>query len=136
MKKFDSVELTLRPIAQKLKVERASMPRMIILYGRSFGVCADVYLFFKADLGDDITEPKDAPELSRFRLVDVFTSVTDEPQKDRIIKAFTKTSQLRIIIATVAFGVGIDCPDVQQIVHIGSPHDISKRLGMQVGMGN
>ena len=53
------------------------MIRMII-YGRSFSVCADVFLYFKSQLGENITEPIDAPDLAKFRLVDVFTSVTDQ----------------------------------------------------------
>ena len=56
--------------------------------------------------------------------MDIFTSVTDQSQKDGILDAFTRDSQLRIVIATIAFGMGIDCPDVRQIVHIGLPDDI------------
>ena len=37
---------------------------------------------------------------------------------------FTTQSSLRIVIATVvAFGMGIDCPDVRQIIHWGIPAD-------------
>ena len=74
-------------------------------------------------MGDNITEPTDAPGLAKFRLVDMFTSVIDQHQKDGIIDAFTRNSQLSIVIATVVFGMGIDFPDVRQIVHIGSPDD-------------
>ena len=122
VKMFESVEITFKPVAERLKAERTAMPRMII-YGRSFGMCADVYLFFKSELGESITELTDAPDLSKFRLVDVFTSVTDQHQKDGIVDAFTRNSQLRSVIATVAFGMGIDCPDVWQIVYIGLPND-------------
>ena len=125
--KFEATSSTLEPVVERLKLERTKMPRMII-YGRTFGICADVYLFFKGELGDNITEPTDAPNLSRFRLVDVFTSVTDQHQKDGIITAFTTESQLRIVIATVAFGMGIDCPDVRQIVHIGPPDDVESYI--------
>ena len=121
--KLEAIPTTFKPVVERLKAERAKMPRMII-YGKSFGVCADLYLFFKAELGDCITDPVYAPNLSRFRLVDVFTSVTDQHQKDGIINAFTRDSQLKIVIATVAFGIGIDCPDVRQIVHIGVPDDV------------
>ena len=79
------------------------MPRMII-YGRSYGICADIFFYFKSQLGEDITEPVDAPDLAKFRLVDVFTNVTDQSQKDRILDAFTRDSQLQIVIATIAFG--------------------------------
>ena len=86
--KFEAIPSTFKAVVERLKAERTKMPRMIV-YGKSFGMCADVYLYFKAELGDNITEPRGAPNLSRFRLVDVFTSVTDQHQKDGIINAFT-----------------------------------------------
>ena len=51
----------------------------------------------------------------KFRLVDMFMSCTEEYVKEEIIKIFTKESKLRIVIATVAFGKGIDCYNVQQM---------------------
>ena len=35
---------------------------------------------------------------------------------------------LRIVVATVAFGMGIDCKDVRQIVHVGLPDDVSSYI--------
>ena len=58
----------------------------------------------------------------------MFTSVTDTAQKDYIIKAFTSESHLRIVVVTIAFGMGIDCPDVRQVVHIGLPSDIESYI--------
>ena len=121
--KFQDVPTTFKAVVERLKSEREKMPRMII-YGKSFSVCADIYLFFRAQLGKSITEPTSAPDLSRFRLVDVFTSVTDQQQKDGIINAFTRDTQLRVVIATIAFGMGIDCPDVREIVHVGVPDNV------------
>ncbi len=43
--------------------------------------------------------------------------------KNEIIKKFTTKSHLRIVIATIAFGMGIDCPDIRQVVHWGVPDD-------------
>ena len=63
-------------MVERFKSERITMPRMII-YGRSIGMCADIYMFFKSQLGTEITEPIGAPNLTKLRLVDVFTSVTD-----------------------------------------------------------
>jgi ATP-dependent DNA helicase RecQ len=33
-------------------------------------------------------------------------------------------TQLRLVIATVAFGMGIDCPHVRQIIHVGPPDNL------------
>ena len=35
-----------------------------------------------------------------------------------------ETSTLRVVFATVAFGMGVDIHNVRQIVHIGPPHTI------------
>ena len=42
------------------------MPRMII-YGKLFGVCADIDIFFRAELGDSIIEPLHAPNLAMLK---------------------------------------------------------------------
>ena len=45
--------------------------------------------------------------------------------KDSIIRSFCHPdSHLRIVTCTVAFGMGIDCPNVRQIVHWSAPADI------------
>lgn len=73
--KFEAVATTFKPVVGRLQAEGTRMPRMmIILCGKSFGIFADIYLFFKAELGDNITEPTHVP--GWFRMVDVFTSVT------------------------------------------------------------
>ena len=125
--KFEALATTFKPVVEKLKSERISMPK-IIIYGKSFSICVDIYLFFRAELGESITKLIGEPNLARFRLVDVFTSVTDQHQKDGIINAFTRPSQLWVVIATIAFGMGIDCPDVRQIVHIGLPDDVESYI--------
>ena len=33
-------------------------------------------------------------------------------------------SSLRVVIATVAFGMGIDCAAIRQVVHLGAPDDV------------
>ena len=54
----------------------------------------------------------------------MYTSCTDERTKSKISKLFVKPSQLRIVIATVAFGLGINCPDVHDIIHFGPTDDV------------
>jgi ATP-dependent DNA helicase RecQ len=58
----------------------------------------------------------------------MFTSVTDSEIKEEIIKLFTKESDLRIVVATIAFGMGIDCGDVREVIHVGAPDDVESYI--------
>ena len=119
-----SVEEVFTPIADKLKHKRANMPRVIIFCKRC-EECAMLYQFFLSNLEEEFTEPVGAPNLSRFRLVDMYMSATDESVKRTVVESFCKVdSPLRVIICTIAFGMGIDCPDVRQVVHWGVSDDI------------
>jgi len=51
----------------------------------------------------------------------MYTSCTNPVIKDTILTQFTKLKNPRVLIATIAFGMGIDCPDVREVIHYGSP---------------
>ena len=101
-----------------------------IIYSRSFGVCADIYLYLKDQLGTALTNPEHAPDLPEFRHVDMFTSVTDPTHKSEIIRLFKGDphGNLRIVVSTVAFGMGVDCPNIGQVVHVGLPDDVGSYI--------
>ena len=115
------------PLLARLKKDRVSTPRTIV-YCHSYSMCADIYLYLLKNLGDEFTEPIDAPNVPKYRMVDMYTSVTDQPQKELIIELFTHQTHLRVVIATVAFGLGIDCPDVRQVFHVRMPEDIESYI--------
>jgi len=124
----DSISVTFKPILVQLTKERCKLPR-IIIYCQKYEECADLYMYFRDELGKAFTEPPNSPDMSRFRLVDMFTAVTDTEVKEQIMRSFNNPSApLRIVCATVAFGMGIDCPDVRQIIHLGVPNDIESYI--------
>ena len=53
----------------------------------------------------------------------MFTRSTHSSAKKKIIEHFTIPSTLRIVIATIAFGMSINCPDIRQVIHWGVPED-------------
>ena len=120
---FSTLEQTFSSVAERLQKERAKC-HCLIVYCRTFGDCANLYLYFKSYLGRGFTEPPGAPDFPRFRLVDMFMSCTEEIVKESIVRLVTSDSCLRVVIATVAFGMGIDCHEFRQVIHLGSPNDI------------
>ncbi len=97
----------------------------MIIFCRNFVDCSSLYELFSDSLGPEFTEPVGVPNISVFRLVDMYASPTQKAVKDDILDSFSKQGgQLRIVISTVAFSMGIDCPDVQQIVHWGPSSDV------------
>ena len=56
------------------------------------------------------------------RVNELFTGATDEQSENRIISTFRKkTSNIRVL---VAFGLGIQIPDVSFVVTWGSPKSV------------
>ena len=119
-----SIEEAFSPLAVKLKTLRRKLPRMII-FCRRYEECTLLYHFFLSLLKNEFTQPVGAPNLPQFRLVDMYTSVTRKSVQESIVASFsTSNSLLRIVICTIAFGMGIDCVDVCQIIHWGPPADL------------
>ena len=76
----------------------------VIIFCKTYKSVISIYKFFKHSLGEYFTDPIGAP-------------------KNKLIEQFTKQSSLRVVIATIAFGMGIDCPNVGHVIHWGIPSD-------------
>ena len=123
VRKSDSMVDAFIPMLEQLRILRCDFQRTLI-YCRKFSDCGDLYLHFKDFLGNGFTELEDAPDLPQFRLVEMYHSCTDPVVKESISNLFTKNSHLRVLVATVAFVMGIDCPDVRQVIHVRPPEDV------------
>lgn len=104
-------------LADELREKRLTMSRVIV-FCRSYEDVGNIYSLMKSSLGNEAVEPIGAPDVARFRLVDMFTACTEKNVKDTIIHNFVQTdSPLRVVIATVAFGMGLDSPNIRHIIH-------------------
>lgn len=122
------IEETFAPLVEEVKRCRTGMDRVII-FCRSYDNAGYIYAYLTNRLGKEVLEPIGAPNLSVYRLVDMFTACTPKKVKDSIIANFTAVnSPLRVVVATIAFGMGLDCPDVSKIIHWGPPGDIESYL--------
>lgn len=118
-----SISESFAPIVSKLSQVRSKMDKVII-FCRTYDQVTAIYGHFKRQLGTGFTEPPGAPDIMQCRLVDMFTHCTHKSVKDSVLQNFKEDSSLRIVIATVAFGMGVDCPDIRQIIHWGVPEDM------------
>ncbi len=110
-----------------LTKNRVETPRTLV-FCRTMNDCSTLYQFFRNGLGKDFVEPTDAPDNSKYRLIDMFHRYTDPNVRSNIIKLFTSESQLRIVICTISFGMGINCPDVRNVIHVGPPDNLESYI--------
>ena len=79
------------------------------------GICLSCYAISWEKI---ILSQKGYPDFDEFRMIELYTRVAKPEKREEIIKLLViPESNLRIIIATTAFGMGIDCPDISRIFH-------------------
>lgn len=116
-----SIPTMCRQLSDELKEKRILTPKTVI-FCRSLKHCADMCALMKMFLGPDITYPPGQPSVLQYRLVDVFTAASDADMREEVLKEFCKVdTKLRLLIATAAFGLGVDCRDIKRIINYGTP---------------
>ena len=88
-------------------------------------------------MGKNITDPPGAlyDGIVDFRLADMFTAVSSQEMREALLKEFCKSgSRLRLLIATTAFGMGVDCPDIARVINWGCPNTLEE-LAQETGRG-
>ena len=116
----DKLNEILVPLVESLKKERTKFP-FTVVFG-TLETISSCYAFFSRAMGKEQYEPIDALPKAENRLFTQFHAQYPLQEKERIIDGLTLgKSKLRIVFATVAFGVGLDLKDIRQIIHIGLP---------------
>ena len=113
-------------LADELVQERTKTPKTVV-FCRTLSDCADLFSSIKAKLGPKMTEPPGLPNIIELRLITLFTSATTSETREEVLAVFhEKNSILRLIIASSAFGLGVDIPDITRIVNWGLPNTLEE----------
>ncbi len=122
------MEQAFAPLLEEIQQKHNVMDRVIV-FGQSYGDCTHIYQFISCRLGKEMSHPVEIPQLAEYRMVDLFTACMHPTVKNTILTQFQdSTSCLHVVIATVSFGMGLDCPNVRRIIHWGVPSDIEACL--------
>lgn len=115
-------------IVKEFLQRRINFPKTIV-YVRSYKDCATLYQLLKSKMGLEFTEPVGYPNLSGYRMIEMYTRVLPPEKKDEVLHSFSAVEgKLRLIIATTAFGMGVDCQDVTRVIHWGAPSTVEEYI--------
>ena len=90
-----------------------------VIFCRRYPDCLDLYRQMRMHLGDSITYPAGYLVLVKHCTVSIYTRACSESNKEKVLTQFCDTySKLRVVIATTAFGMGIDCPSEWYIIGV------------------
>ena len=121
-----SLEALSTQLSCELLSKRRDTPKTIVFVRQYSDICG-LYLSIAKKMGASILDPIGSPYLSQYRMVDMYTRVSTADNKESMLARFaTVGSTLRLIIATLSFGMGVDCPDIRRVYHWGVPEDLEQ----------
>jgi superfamily II DNA helicase RecQ len=119
-KDSDAIESILIPIAKGLLKAKVEYPLTVIYI--SLKLCGFAYKLFEYILGSEQYVPIGSAQIPANRMFAQFHAPQTSEMKDEILKQLCSTkSTIRVVFATVAMGMGVDIPDIRNIIHIVPP---------------
>lgn len=123
---YDKLCKILQPFLDELCSKKINMP-MTLFYFRSLEECGQSFLIFASQMGAQQYFPVGAEPKASNRLFAQYHARYPSGEKEDLIKALTsQVSPTRVIFATIAFGMGIDLPNIRKVIHVGLPNTMEE----------
>ena len=94
-----------------------------IIYCQTVKQCSILYKIFETELQESfyLDHEKHPPN----RLVEMLHSGTPDKVKEHVMMQFSNSSfHLRVLIATIAYGMGVNCKGVRRVIHFGPSNSV------------
>ena len=104
-------------IIDELREQKVSAERTII-YCQTMKQCSTLYSLVLKQLGDDVFATPERE--NRKRLVEMLHSISSKQNKEVVLQEMGKGNGcIRLLICTIAFGMGVNCKGVHRVIHFG-----------------
>ena len=114
----------LMPLVKTVKENGVNTPKTLI-FCPTYTECIEFFMEFTTELDRINALNVVNNEGKSEKVCAMFTGCTAESTKDFILKSFTQPCGcIRVVIATIAFGLGLDAPNIRNIIHWGPSTDI------------
>lgn len=114
--KNEPLETAFSTLINELKALGLNTPR-ILIYCQTRKQCAVLYRVFEIFLGKYIFHGECKPQN---RIVEMYHAGTPTSVKEQIIENLASDEgHLRVLISTIAFGMGVNCKKVRRVIHFG-----------------
>ena len=129
VEKLSTLDKFCQLLANEIQIYRTGFPKTII-FCQTYPDCANMYHQLKCILGEDFSDPPGYPsKFHQFRLIDMYNRSCTQDMKTKVLSSFkVPGSKLRVVIATTAFSLGVDCPDIRHVIHFGTPASVHQYI--------
>ncbi|XP_021342947.1 uncharacterized protein LOC110443215 [Mizuhopecten yessoensis] len=116
--KFEKLDQIIGPITEDLKTQLAGFPVTIVYMG-SLEALSYCYYYISYHLQDLQYRGENIPENRIFG--QYHKDYTDDMKRHIVTELTKENPTLRLVLATVALGMGLNAPSISQIIHCRSP---------------
>ncbi len=109
-------------LIDEIKNEKSKCKRTII-YCQTIKQASILFQIFKIGLGEHIYD--EGRREPKARYVEMTHSQTPDDVKTHILEQFSYVGgHLRVLVATIAYGMGVNCAGITQIIHFGPSRNV------------
>ena len=119
-----TVKVLCELFAERIRKNRMDFPKTLI-FCPTIADCSLMYRTLRTLLGEEFLVAPRYRDAHKHRMIDMYHRAISDGMKKEIVESFMKEGgTLRLVIATSAFSMGVDCPDIHNVVHFGPPTSV------------